>query len=312
MTPPVLVMKFGGTSVGTAESLRRVARIVCDAAGTHRVVVIASAVGGVTDRLVAAGERLSTHDLDVPAFVAWVRRRHQELASAVLAEASQSRYERVLDAGCAALERLLHTIERAGPSEALMDELLAVGERLSVPLVALLLGDAGLAASPVDAAPLVRTDERFGEAGVDLAATRRLIQAWHRLLPAGHVPVVTGFIGSTADGRTTTLGRGGSDYSAALFASALHAERLERWTDVDGLYTDDPRTNRQATRLAFLVLEEAWAWNHAGRLGMHRKALDPLVEAQVPVQVRSTLAPERPGTLILPAGHPLRAVATAS
>jgi aspartate kinase len=120
--------------------------------------------------------------------------------------------------------------------------------------------------------------------------------------------VVTGFIGSTADGRTTTLGRGGSDYSAALLAHSLAAEVMERWTDVDGIYTADPRADRSAQRLACIVLEEARAWNQAGRLGMHRKALDPLVTAGIPVRVRSTAAPEKSGTWIVPSSEDRRDV----
>lgn len=312
MKPPVLVMKFGGTSVGAAERLRSVARIVQAAAQTQQVVVVASAASGVTDRLVAAWEELTARSFAAPAFLAEIYRRYHSLAAAVLEGDALARYERVLDTGCAALDRLIHTIEDGDRAPRWRDDLLAVGERLSVPLVALVLREAGLEAMPVDAAALVRTDDRFSDAGVDVARTRQLIRDWHRRLRPADVPVVTGFIGSTADGLTTTLGRGGSDYSAALLASALQAERLERWTDVDGIYTDDPRKNRRAKRLACIVLEEAWAWNHAGRLGMHRKALDPLVEAQVPVQVRSTEAPERPGTLILPAGHPATRVASAS
>ena len=195
-----------------------------------------------------------------------------------------------------------------GRTSGLRDEVLAAGERLAVPLVAGLLRTSGLAATSVDAASLVRTDARHGAAAVDLQTTYRQIQAWHGRLPDPMIPVVTGFLGATERGATTTLGRGGSDYSAALFAAALFAAALERWTDVDGLYTADPRQHADAERLDEIVLEEAWAWNHAGRLGMHRKALDPLVAAGIPVYVRSTSSPDAPGTAILPAGY--RAIAS--
>jgi aspartate kinase len=181
------------------------------------------------------------------------------------------------------------------------DEVLATGERLSVALLALLLRDLGLDAASYDAAALIRTDGTHGAGRVDHDVTRQQVRSWYAALPAGRVPVVTGFIGATADGATTTLGRGGSDYSAALLASAHGASVLERWTDEDGIYTDDPRTHRDAKRLASIVLSEAQAWNHAGRLGMHRQALDPLVAAAIPVHVRSTAAPDLPGTRILPA-----------
>ena len=212
-------------------------------------------------------------------------------------------YEAALGDGLAALERRLDEARADGLTPALRDEVLAAGERLSVPLVAGLLDEEGLTSEPTDAAALVQTDGAHGSALVDLEATYSRIQAWHTRLPEAVVPVVTGFIGSTQAGATTTLGRGGSDYSAALFAAALGADALERWTDVDGLYTDDPRRNAAAERLEQIVLEEAWAWNHAGRLGMHRKALDPLVAAGIPVYVRSTASPDASGTAILPAGY---------
>jgi len=208
----------------------------------------------------------------------------------------------------AQIERLKN---RAPAPPAVADQVLALGERLAAPLLALALREAGLCASPQDAAALIRTDATFGAARVDVAETYRQAKAWHTGLPASTIPVVTGFIGATATATTTTLGRGGSDYSAALLAAALRASVLERWTDVDGLYTDDPYQNGQAQRLTRICLEEAWVWNHAGRLGMHCNALDPLVEAEIPIHVRSIAAPEGLGTWILPAGYePLTAVAS--
>jgi aspartate kinase len=172
---------------------------------------------------------------------------------------------------------------------------------MSVPLLALALREGGIDAEPFDAAPLVRTDESVGQAQVDVDETYRLVRSWYGGLDHEIIAVVTGFVGATKDGQVTSLGRGGSDYSAALLACALKAEALERWTDVDGLYTWDPRKRCGARRLATIVLSDAVAWNHAGRLGMHRRALDPIVAASIPVYVRSTFLPERPGTVILPA-----------
>lgn len=312
MTLPLKVLKFGGTSVGAADRLHNVAAITREAAETHRPVVVASAASGVTDELVEAWRQREEDALDEHAFTQRIRRRYTALAREALTPVQLPRYARVLDAGELALRTILRAVSRYGVTPAFRDEWLAAGERLSVPLVALVLEQAGLQARPYDATDLIRTDDTYGEADVDLSQTRLQIQRWYRLLASTEVPVVTGFIGATGAGATTTLGRGGSDYSAALLASALGAEVLERWTDVDGIYTDDPRKNEQAKRLACIVLEEAWAWNHAGRLGMHRKALDPLVEARVPVHVRSTAAPDLPGTLILPADHPQTVLANAS
>lgn len=293
------VLKFGGTSVGAPERLRRVAEIVADAARDHAVVVVASAASGVTDRLVAGWEAAGNGALDPSDVVGAVEERYRALAAEALPADRAAAYAAVLEGGLDRLGALLERIA-ADPAPPHRDALLAFGEALSVPLVAGVLAEAGLDAAPHDATALVRTDAAHGEANVDLRATFRLVRAWHAALPGGSLPVVAGFIGSTGAGATTTLGRGGSDYTAALFASALRASVLERWTDVDGVYTDDPRKNPEARRLASIVLEEAWAWNQAGKLGMHRKALDPLVATGTPVHVRCTATPDLPGTLILP------------
>ena len=299
---PLHVLKFGGTSVGSVDRLRRVAEIVKRTSEASQVVVVASALGGVTDRLVATfdgGAEAAT----VAALIRELDVRHRSVAGELLSQRAQAGYKVVLRQKLEILREVLNKVRTDGPAPERRDEVLATGERLSVPLVAGLLGTQGLAARPVDASTLVRTDDAHGKARVDLETTYQTIQAWHAGLPAQSVPVVTGFIGATEAGATTTLGRGGSDYSAALFAAALDASALERWTDVDGLYTDDPRHNKHAERLSEIVLEEAWAWNHARHLGMHRKALDPLVAAGIPVYVRSTSNPGAPGTAILPSGY---------
>lgn len=301
---PVKVLKFGGTSVGAVARLRRVVDIVRDAAGAHRVVVVASAASGVTDRLLAGLDRLAGDPAEAGTLLEDLRTRQLALADGLLGPVERRDYARRVEEQLAALAVLLEACA-AAPAARLRDAVVAAGERLSVPLVAAALREAGLAAFPQDAAALIRTDDGFGSAEVDLDATAAQVRQWWGRTSADAVPVVTGFIGATADGETTTLGRSGSDYSAALLAASLGAVAFERWTDVDGLYTDDPRHNAQATRLAYIVLEEAVSWNHAGRLGMHRKALDPLVAAGIPVYVRSTAAPQAPGTVILPAGHRL-------
>jgi aspartate kinase len=289
------VLKFGGTSVGSAERLRAVVRIVAQAASESRVIVVASALSGVTNTLVAAVDANTRAGL---ADGLW--QRHLEVASVVLRREEMPVFRRQLQQNLYRLHDLFEQVQQQGLTPALRDAVLAMGERLSLPLVTQALQEHGLPASAHDAAALIRTDDTFGEANVDFDTTYRQMQHWYAQQPPEEVLVVTGYIGGTADGRTTTLGRGGSDYAAALFAAGLHADVFERWTDVDGIYTDDPRRNENARRMSHLVLEEAWAWNHAGKLGMHRKALDPLVALGIPVHVRSTGDPQGEGTLILP------------
>jgi aspartate kinase len=281
--------------------IARAAQLIARAAATHRIVVVVSAAAGVTNTLVAACEALKAGTLDIETLVASLRQTHRALAAGLTDfPALRQGYMSTLEAELKRLQTALEAAQTAADS-AWRDEVLAAGERLMAPLLAATLRACGLSAFAQDATALLLTDRVHGAATVDLEASRVRIVSWFARLSPQSVPVVTGFIGATPEGHTTTLGRGGSDYSAAVLAALLKADLLERWTDVDGLYTEDPRKNPQAEHYDVLVLEEARAWNQAGRLGMHRKALDPLVAAGIPVHIRSTLAPERPGTWLIPA-----------
>lgn len=288
------VLKFGGTSVGSGAALQRIVDIVRSTAQRHRVVLVVSAASGVTDLLEAhlqgsySGKQLVER--------LWIRQH--VLATGVLQPSDLRFYEATLRAQLAKVARQAYSLEHDEPARE--DWVRAVGERIHAPLVTLLLQAAGLDALMQDAASLIRTNDTFGNALVDVDVTRQQVRDWHARLPATTIPVVTGFIGGTANGVTTTLGRGGSDYAAALLAASLRATVLERWTDVDGLYTRDPRMSDEAEHLPCVKLEEAWQWNRAGRLGMHRKMLDPLVHAAVPVHIRCTAMPEAQGTWLLP------------
>lgn len=297
---PIAVLKFGGTSVGSVGSLRSLIEIAARAARKERIAVVVSAASGVTDDLVqATGPDAPGRD----ELLASLFDRHHELAGQLLSRDRLADYDDHLSLRLTALRVNLETAARDGSSPSLYDAIISEGERLMAPLVALCLSEAGVSAEWIDAARIVRTDGHHADAQVDLDATRQLVQSWVNDLPPHVTPVVTGFIGSTEDGAVTTLGRSGSDYSAAVLAASLGASRLERWTDTDGIYTDDPRTNPDAKRLATIVLETAVAWNQAGKLGMHRKTLDPLLESGIPVYVRCTHRPDDEGTVILPSSN---------
>lgn len=294
-------MKFGGTSVGAPDRMRQIVCLVAEAASEQRVVVVVSALSKVTRLLQVGARAVAGGTASAGDVVGDVRSRHRAQARTVLRRPTWPRYEAVLGERLEALQALLERARAEGAAPpALMDAVLATGEQLSVPMLALALEDAGVPAAPGDATRLVCTDDAHGAACVDREQTARQIRAWHAALPEGAVPVVAGFIGATPAGATTTLGFEGSDYSAALFAAVLEARTLERWTDVDGLYTDDPRTNVEAERITEIVLEEASALNEKGQLGMHPKALRPLVGGRVVVHIRSTQAPEQPGTRLVP------------
>lgn len=281
------VYKFGGTSVGDAERITHVAGLV--AAESGRIVVTVSALSGVTDLLVefAASEGDAGRRADV---LERLERRHREVALAL--GAGGEHVDRVL-AG------LRHPATGGLPRAEREDAIRAAGEDLAAPLVAAAIRAAGRPAEVVDARSVIRTDAAFGRAVPDEAAIRGLA-AEHLtpLLDAGTVPVLQGFIGATARGRTTTLGRGGSDYTATLLGAALDADEVHIWTDVDGILTGDPRAVEAPRILALLGFEEAVELAYFGAKVLHPGAAKHAVASGLQVRIRNTFAPEKPGTLI--------------
>ncbi len=295
------VLKFGGTSVGTAPALRSALGIAETAARERPVVIVVSALSGVTDALEAALPGTAAARLDVAGFVAAIRDRHLALLAAVAQGRPARRAATAVRERAAELEGRLRAVaaDRAF-SPAARAGVLALGERLCVPIVEAALRTRGLDAHAVDAASLVRTDEAFAEASVDYTATRRLARTVLASIDDGVVPVVTGFLGATAAGETTLLGRGGSDLTAAVLGWALDAERVEIWSDVDGVMTADPRVVPGAETLPRLSYAEATALARRGARVLHPRTLERLEGASIPVFVGNTLRPNGPGTWIAP------------
>ncbi len=287
-----LVMKFGGTSVATAERLRLVAERV-RAAAPRPIVVVLSATSGTTDQLLEIA-RAATHGEAARArerlleLIARHRAIAAELGGAGTASAA------VVDGAVAELVAAVDAaIAHGKPSPQLMDAVAAQGERLATTLFASHLRDLGIAVEPVDARLVVRTDDAFGIARPDRAAIADLaVQLLCEPLLAGRVVVTEGFIGATADGRTTTLGRGGSDYSAALLGAALGAHEVQIWTDVEGVRSADPRVVPDALPVQLLSFAEAAELAAFGAKVLHPATIQPAVEADVPVTVRHTLRPD--------------------
>jgi aspartate kinase len=305
------VLKFGGTSVGSAGALRSALSIAAGAAGERPAVVVVSALSGVTDALEAALGGAAGGRLDAAGFVAALRARHEALLAAVARGRAAARAASALRGRLGELEAGLRRLAAAGAATARDRALvLAFGERLSAPVFAAGLGSLGLDARALDAAELVRTDGAFAEAAIDPAETRRLVRLALGALGPDVVPVVTGFIGATASGETTLLGRGGSDLTAAVLGGALDAERVEIWSDVDGVLEADPRLFPGAATIPWLSYAEATALARAGAKVLHPRTLEPLVEAAIPVFVGNTLRPDAPGTWIAP--EPLAADGTAA
>ncbi|WP_420456283.1 bifunctional aspartate kinase/homoserine dehydrogenase I [Rubrivirga sp.] len=298
MPPAPHVSKFGGTSVATPDRVRRVVELVAATPAEGRKVVVVSALGGTTDDLLAALDAALARAGHADA-VAAIRQRHHAAADALARADDRDSLQSTLDARLGELTELLDGVSLLREAtDRTRDAVLATGERLSAPIVAAAFRAAGHLAAALDAADLIRTDGQFGNATVDLDTTRRLTRAAVDALDPGAVAVVTGFIGSTAAGVTTTLGRSGSDYTATILAGALDAAACVIWTDVAGVYTADPRLVPEAVPLARLSYREAAELAYFGAQVLHPRTMLPAERAGIPIQIKSTLDPDEPGTLI--------------
>lgn len=288
---PINVAKFGGTSVANAAAMNNCADVVLANPATRVVVLSASA--GVTNLLVA----LAQGDLDEAGQEAQLARL-TEIQQAILTELgdpgdlSDLIHGQLGEIRTMARQAHLHT------DAELADRIIACGELMSTHLFTELLRQRGVKACWQDARQLLRTDSRFGKASVDLAATRALCQATLGPLLGDSLIITQGFIGADGDGRTTTLGRGGSDYSAALLAEALDAGSIEIWTDVPGIYTTDPRLVTRARPIPEISFVEAAEMATFGAKVLHPATLQPAVRQDIPVFVGSSKDPAAGGTWI--------------
>ncbi len=299
----LLVMKFGGTSVGSAERMRAAARLAAAESGKRPVVVVVSAMSKITDLLLDTMRHAEAGDrAGMEAGLASLRTRHEDTCRELL---PPERHERVIveiDGLISEFERIVNGMLMLGvrPSRS-VDEGVAVGERLSALLVSEYLNCGGTRAVAVNAKDIIVTDAVFGNASPLMEPTREKARA--ALLPQlkkGVMPVITGFNGATADGRATTLGRGGSDFSASILAAVLDASELWIWTDVDGIMSADPRLVPEAGVLDEVTYAEAAELAYNGAKVLHPRTLAPIVEKRIPVWSKNSFAPEKPGTRIVP------------
>jgi aspartate kinase len=292
-------MKFGGTSVRDAAAVARLAGIVARESRPRLVVV--SALSGVTDallgaaRLAEAGEGAGARDA-----VRALHRRHEEMASLVRGTERRASLLAAIDALFGELAAIVHALAVVEEVSARSsDAIVAFGELASSRIVAAALEDAGLDARWLDARKLLVTDAQHGAAVPDRAATdERLRSTVAPLLSAGHVGVTGGFVGATPAEITTTLGRGGSDYSAALFGAGLEAEEIQIWTDVDGMLTADPRLVTGPRVVPRLSFDEASELAYFGAKVLHPSTILPAVALGIPVRILNSQRPEAAGTLV--------------
>ena len=299
----LLVMKFGGTSVGSAERMRVAAGLAAGERKKRPVAVVVSAMSKVTDLLLGTMRHAAAGDhAGMDANLAALRSRHEEACRGLLPEVKQAAVLAKVDKLIGEFERLVNGMAMLGerPPRS-VDEAVAIGERLTTLLVSEHLKAEGTPAAAVNARDVVVTDAVFGNASPLMEPTRRKARA--KLLPLlrqGTLPVITGFNGATADGRPTTLGRGGSDFSASILAAALDATELWIWTDVDGIMSADPRLVPDAEVLAEVTYAEAAELAYAGAKVLHPRTLAPLAEKKIPVWSKNSFALDKPGTKIVP------------
>ena len=297
----VVVMKFGGTSVEDAATIRRLIGIVESRLAVQLVIVV-SALARVTDQLLEAGTAAANGHLgSALATVRSVYVRHEQLADSLVDGSPHSALDRELRGEFRALESLLHDLEASRRLDLKsQDYLLGFGECFSSRLVKEALCQGGINAAYVDARACVVTDARHGQASPVWDVTEQRVQEMvSPLLSAGQVPVLGGFIASTCEGVPTTLGRGGSDFSAAIMAAALGAARVEIWTDVDGIMTTDPKLCSGARVIRKMSFDEAAELAHCGAKVLHPSTLAPAMRGNIPVYVLNSRRPEGEGTEIV-------------
>ncbi len=298
-------MKFGGTSVADGQKIRHVASLVAKQVDQgYRVIVVVSALDGVTDRLIEAAAEAKKGNQDyVSQFKQMILEEHlAAVRNAIQKKTVQQDFENIIETTVEELEKVLTGIIYVGElTPKSRDYVLSFGERLSAPVICGTLRDLGLNSEFFTGGEAgITTDSNFGEANPLMNLTEHQVKA--KLAPLfekGTVAVVTGYIAATQEGTVTTLGRGGSDYTATILGAALSADEVWIWTDVDGLMTSDPKVVPSARILPELSFQEASEMAIFGAKAMHPRALEPAMQQNIPVRIRGISNPDNPGTLIL-------------
>ena len=294
-------MKFGGTSVGDIQRLQEVSSIVRTYL-PQRPIVVASAMAGVTNTLLETAQLALQRETDrVKKNVEKLKEKHLNVANTLLKDAV--RHRELIQRQSALIDELANLYRGVSLLKELsvrsIDAIASFGEILSCLQLAAILKDNGVNAEFVDARMIIRTDNHFGEAAVDFLVTNEKIKsALLPLIGKDIVPVITGFVGSTDDGLTTTLGRSGSDFTGSIIGAAMDSSEIWIWTDVDGVMTADPRYVTGAQVLSEISYREAAEMSYFGAKVIHPKTMMPAIEKNIPIRIKNTFNPTYPGTLI--------------
>lgn len=308
------VLKFGGSSVGTVGSIQQVLAIV--GSQPKPLLVTVSAMGGVTDVLLNCGELAAAANEDYIASLQQVEQRHMQVVKELIPVQHQSSLLSLVKKHCNEIEDICKGIFLLGEcSDRTKDKLVSYGELLSAQMMAAVMQANGIEAAYQDSRKLIRTDSHFGNAMVDFDITNTQINQW--LQPFSEkVWVLPGFIATDAHGATTTLGRGGSDYTAAILAAAVQASSVEIWTDVSGMMTADPRLVPNARVIPHISYQEAMELSHFGAKVIYPPTVQPVMKKNIPVWIKNTFAPSDEGTVILnettPNGKSIRGISSIS
>jgi bifunctional aspartokinase / homoserine dehydrogenase 1 len=292
------VLKFGGTSVGSSENINKVIQIVSHASENESVVVVVSAVGGITDKLMNASSKAISKDLDYKSDFIKLKKQHIDVIEGLLSGDSLESTKDIILEKLLELEKLLdgiYLINELSPQTT--DKLLSFGELMSSLIIFEAMQQKGLNVQLKNSQNLIVTDSNFTNAAVQFEETNANITTYFE-----HndklITILPGFISKSEDGEITTLGRGGSDYTAAIVASALDAKFLEIWTDVSGMYTTNPKLVKQAKPIRKLSYFEAIELSHFGAKVLYPPTVLPVLSKNIPILIKNTMAPEEDGTLI--------------
>ena len=294
----MIILKFGGTSVLNAERIDHVANILKSYHQKKiKIAAVFSAFGGVTDQLIEASKLAAANDQHAFILLKEIEKRHIDAIKKLLNKNLQEKTLSSVQLSLKEVTDIIHGVFLVRElSDRSLDFIASFGERLSAYIISQYLREQRMDVVYTDTRELIKTDKHFTSAHVDFEITNSNIKKYFRELKS--TAIVTGFIGSTKDGETTTLGRGGSDYTAAILGAALDANEIHIWTDVDGVLTADPRKVKKAFPLLHLTYEEAMEMSHFGAKVIHPPTIQPALAKEIPLRIKNTFNPDYDGTLI--------------
>jgi len=293
------ILKFGGTSVAHASNINKVIEILLESSKPkpkQKIVVVVSALSGITNDLIMLANLASKKDFKYKIILKAICGRHDQVIKELIDLKNQKRILREINKKYRELKEIANNIflERKLPLPVL-DDVMSFGERLSSYVISEAIKSRGIACEFIDSRDIIKTDDNFGSANVDLEKSYKLIS---NCFKEKSLSIMGGFIGSTKDGITTTLGRGGSDYTASLVGAALDASMIEIWTDVDGIMTEDPKKMKNALLIPEITYERAEEMAYNGAKVIHPKTIRPAVLKNIPIYIKNTFNPSGSGTKI--------------